>query len=1002
MEAERWERVQEIYLDALEMEAEDRAAFLAAVCADDDALRREVESLLGAHEHAETFLQTPAVVVAAEEAKRSTPPPVSPLGRRISHYQILTALGAGGMGEVYLAHDKQLGRKVALKLLPHEFTRDRERIQRFKHEARTVSSLNHPNIVTVFEIGQSEELYYIATEFIDGQTLRQQMGENSLKLSDALDVAIQTTQALTAAHEAGIVHRDIKPENIMRRPDGFVKVLDFGLAKLTDTFRPDAPSLTGGNSSTAGQVSTDPGKVVGTPRYMSPEQIRGEKVDARSDIFSLGVMLYEMIAGRPPFEGATASEVIAGILHVEPMPMARFAPAVPPELDRIVRKTLRKDRDARYQVVKDLQNDLKSFKEDLEFEAKLARSHRTEMPTQTMSTISAAPVGVATVAQPVAPVSAGTSVRTVSSAEYIVNALTRNRRAAVLALTGLVVLGVGLPLAWFQWWGVRQPFQNPNPGKLTSHGKVGHAAISPDGNEVVYSVVDSGQQSLYLQVIGVAPDKTIVSPEKVRYTSVTFSHDGKSIFYVREGTLWKASKLGGGPQQLSSRVDSPITFSPPEMKQLAFVRRTTGESQLIIANDDGTGEKVLATRKHPDMFRYSGPAWSPDGKIIACPVESENASFKTVIAVRVADRQEVAFTKTKWEDVGQVAWLPDGKGMLVTAREPQKGLTQIWHLAWPSGKAGQVTAKEKENAYNSLSLTKNGETLVTIQRHYLVYLYVAPAGDVSETSVRKITNGIQRNDGERGLNWTSDGRIVYRSLADGAYNIYIISADGTDSTGGRQLTKPADQNLDPMVAPDDTYLAWTTSFNSQRNIWRMDLNGSDRRQLTNGRGEWFPQITKDGWLIYQAMADADERLIWKQRLDSGEAIQLTENSASAPVLSPDEKWIACNYRRERAATPCIAVISVNGGPPLKIFDKLTGDRFRILRWTPNGEAVAFIVTEKGVSNIWAQPLAGGEPKQLTHFKTEEIFNFAWSRDGKQLALSRGAVNNDVVKISDQK
>src|SRR5262245_3376148 len=363
MTPERWQQIEELYHAALERDDVRRRDFLDEACAGDNPLRWEVETLIAAYETAGNFIEAPPKDVMArmldDERERLM------IGRTLGHYQLRGFLGAGGMGEVYLADDTQLGRKVALKLLPWEFTRDRESIQRFKQEARAISSLNHPNIVTVFEIGQSDDLHFIATEFIDGQTLRRRMMESLMKLPDALDVAIQTANALSAAHEAGIVHRDIKPENIMLRRDGYVKVLDFGLAKLIEPLRADVATITGSEFSAGRQISTYPGRVVGTPRYIAPEQIRGQQVDARADIFSLGVMLYEMITGLTPFEGATPSEVIAAIVHVDPMPLARFSLGAPVELERIVKKALRKDRDGRYQVIKDLQLDLQSFNEEM-------------------------------------------------------------------------------------------------------------------------------------------------------------------------------------------------------------------------------------------------------------------------------------------------------------------------------------------------------------------------------------------------------------------------------------------------------------------------------------------------------------------------------------------------------------------------------------------------------------------------------------------------------------
>src|SRR5262245_9633579 len=282
MESERWRRIESLDYAALECDAIERAAFLTEACAGDDELRRELESLLEAHEQAEGFLDAPALEVAAQVIAEDQGQTMS--GRMISHYQVLSLLGAGGMGEVYLAEDTRLGRKAALKLLPQKFTQDRERVLRFQQEARAASALNHPNILTIYEIDEFEGRHFIATEFIDGQTLRELMNAR-VKLRAALDVATQVASALAAAHEAGIVHRDIKPENIMARRDGYIKVLDFGLAKLTERFLPDRTAAAS-DASTKGLVHTDPERLMGTARYMSPEQIRGLEADGRSDVFS--------------------------------------------------------------------------------------------------------------------------------------------------------------------------------------------------------------------------------------------------------------------------------------------------------------------------------------------------------------------------------------------------------------------------------------------------------------------------------------------------------------------------------------------------------------------------------------------------------------------------------------------------------------------------------------------------------------------------------------------
>src|SRR6267142_1892480 len=370
MTPERWEQIDKLFHAALEQECDERAAFLAQACGPDEWLRSEVESLISSHTQSESFCEMPASDVAAELFAADQAKVVE---RTIGPYKIIELLGTGGMGEIYLAHDARLGRQVALKLLPSHFTSDVERLRRFEQEARAASALNHPSIVTIHEFGHIDGAHFIVNEFIDGRTLRQQMTETQMKLGEALDVAIQVAGALAAAHSANIVHRDIKPENIMIRHDGYVKVLDFGLAKLTESQTSSIEPA----AATRVLVKTNPGMVMGTVTYMSPEQARGLSVDARTDVWSLGVVLYEMLAGRAPFDGETASHVIVSILEKEP-PLLSQCAEVPTELERIINKALRKNREERYQTVKDLALDLKSLKQELEVDARLERSVRSD------------------------------------------------------------------------------------------------------------------------------------------------------------------------------------------------------------------------------------------------------------------------------------------------------------------------------------------------------------------------------------------------------------------------------------------------------------------------------------------------------------------------------------------------------------------------------------------------------------------------------------------------
>jgi len=367
MTPDRYRQLGQLFHAALELESGERAAFLEGACGDDQELRREVESLIAAHQQAGNYFASPALKVAAgliadQEAQ-------SLAGKCISHYQVLSMLGAGGMGEVYLAQDTRLGRKVALKLLPKKFTQDEVRVKRFDREARAVSALNHPNIITIHAIGWAEERHYIGNEYFEGETLRQRMASGQIELRAVLDIAIQVASALSAAHEVGIVHRDIKPENVMIRRDGLVKMLDFGLAKLIEQQPSASPSGETGDESletlSAGAIT---GLIMGTPQYMSPEQIRGGKVEASSDLFSLGIVLYELVAGARPFTGKTPGEVMAAILEKEFLPLVQRAPRIPAELGRIIAKALAKECEKRYQTASDLRIDLRNLHYNLETE----------------------------------------------------------------------------------------------------------------------------------------------------------------------------------------------------------------------------------------------------------------------------------------------------------------------------------------------------------------------------------------------------------------------------------------------------------------------------------------------------------------------------------------------------------------------------------------------------------------------------------------------------------
>ncbi|HVG26394.1 MAG TPA: protein kinase, partial [Acidobacteriaceae bacterium] len=621
MTPERWQQLKQIFQSALERDPAERLAFLSRACADDLALRGEVESLIASHDQAGDSIE----VMAAEAATEMLADDRAIVGQQIGRYRVLGHLGRGGMGEVFLARDASLGRKVALKLLRAEFTGNEERLRRFRQEARAASALNHPNILTIHEIGQADTLHFMATEYVEGETLRQHIARAPMTLGRVLDVAVQVAGALSAAHHAGIVHRDIKPENVMLRTDGYVKVLDFGLAKLAE------PKAVDGADPTLLQVETEPGLVMGTVSYMSPEQARGLDVDARTDIWSLGVMVYEMAAGRQPFEGETASDVMALILHKEPLPLTHSLPEVPGELERIVRKALRKDKEERYQTIKDLLIDLRTLRKGLELEAEMERSQPP-----------------ATGRMPGGGQTAAAVAHSTSSAEYIVTEIKQHKRAAALIL-GITVLATVTLYALSR----RDPLTKETPTVKATFTQLSDQpgpeyfpSLSPDGKSFVYAGFASGNWDIYLQRVGGKNPVNLTKDSPVDDTQPTFSPDGERIAF-------RSEREGGG----------------------LFVMGATGESVKRLS-DFG-----------------NNPAWSPDGKEIACadegPVDPavRSTSNSRVWAVNVATGERRQVTK---EDAIQPNWSPHGNRIAYGGRR-NAAQRDIWTIPAGGGEPTEVT-----------------------------------------------------------------------------------------------------------------------------------------------------------------------------------------------------------------------------------------------------------------------------------------------------------------------
>ncbi len=601
MTPERWQKIKRILDSALDLGTAERAAFLDHECKGDLSLREEVESLIASHKEAGSVFDSPPIEAAAslladEQADLA--------GRQIGHYKVVSQIGKGGMGVVYLAQDKRLGRKVALKILPSYFTRNQQRVRRFEQEARAASALNHPNILMIFDIGLVETIPFIATEFIEGETLRSRLMRGSLATTEALELSIQVASALAAAHAAGIVHRDIKPENIMLRPDGYVKVLDFGLAKLTE----QQARATNTTAPTIGQIDTAPGTVVGTAYYLSPEQARGLEVDSRADIFSLGVVIYEMVAGHPPFEGETTSDVIAAILKEEPRGLSEEATDAPAELQQIVTKALRKNKEERYQTARQLLDDLARLKREIEIDARIKSRSSGEASLATNAIVA----------------------RETESIEKTVKRVL-SRRATLVAL-GAVVLVVAVFFYWRSLNVKHAREQLPRIEELSQSGDYFQAyelaagvrdylpddptlaRLMPAITDDLSVETEPAGASVYLKRF--SPDESGSFPSRQFVGTTPFTHQqiarGSYVIYIEKpGFASIEQTISGMPLRYGGR----ITSTPPAISIKATLMEAArvpdrmvyvpGGNYRLVSWDRPTEERVRLDSYFIDRFEVS-------------------------------------------------------------------------------------------------------------------------------------------------------------------------------------------------------------------------------------------------------------------------------------------------------------------------------------------------------------------------------------------------------------
>src|SRR5579864_51589 len=880
------------------------------------------------------------------------------IGKIISHYTVLEKLGEGGMGVVYKARDTRLERFVAIKVLPAEKVADPDRKRRFVQEAKAASSLNHPNIITIYDIGQAEDVDFIAMEYIDGRTLDRLISRNGMRVNEALKYAVQIADALARAHSAGIVHRDLKPGNIMVNQHGLVKVLDFGLAKLTEPISPGEDDAT-----RTLRPSTEEGKIVGTVAYMSPEQAEGKTIDARSDIFSFGSVLYEMVTGKPAFDGGTKASTLAAILKDNPRPASQLVDGLPREVERLISRCLRKEVNQRSQHMDDIKLALQELKEESDS-------------------------GVL-----------GTAA-----------AKTKPRRRLTWALSGIAIL----VLATVGMWLIRSKKEMPEAPlvavPLTSYpGNEDAPSFSPDGTQVAFAWNGEKQDNwdIYVKQIGVEPPYRLTSDPAIDY-GPAWSPDGRLIAFLRDLSPGKAAIMvipqRGGSERIlaeitgSARllVDVPLLSWTPDSKWIAGPTSMTGHGESLSLYSMETGERQPLTNPPTEEIGDTAPAVSPDGRTLVFSRVSPDFYNVTLWRLHLGEGYK-PMGKEEQIQTGNItnvgaAWLPDGSELVFGSGTLLTSLG-LWRIAASNAAIPRRINLEASNA-SSPAISRIGNHLAfVIEQSDLNIWRVDLKGAGQKPGVP--FQFIASTQVEQYPAYSPDGRrIAFMSERSGTQEIWVCDSDGSKAA---QLTSFGGAEIyGPSWSPDSQKIAFTgVQKGIKDDIYSISINGgAPQRLTTNPAEDKWPNWSHDGKWIYFSSTRSGREEIWKMPSNGGEAVQITRNSGDEPQESADGKFLY--YMKGWPEAVSVWKASVDGNQEVQVLDSVNGEG----EWTVGKDGIYFFRThdKMGHSDICFYEFATGQIRKLLTIQRPVDNHIAVSPDGQTIIYPQSDHSGSVLML----